>query len=220
VQLAGEGHNSKKFNYKLNNFCIVFGYIFILSLCAVTFAKYTASISENENVSIAKWEVSAGDMDKSFNLFSTSEIYDLPQGVVDINELSDAQKIDEDISPNNNKIVAPGTWGKVNIDITNDSDVAVQYDFSLININTKLPIDVSADGKNWYKLSESDKLPIKSNTLYLSESGSKTETITLYWKWDYVVSDTQDEKDTEYSENGDTCYVTGQVTFTQVEATN
>ena len=197
------------------------------SVISETLAKYTSeATSKAESASVAKWAINAGSKNGTLQAISEagrdSFTFDLFNTVKDT---ATAGGNESDISANDGTIIAPGTWGYVDLVIENDSEVSAKYSIKLEKTSedtvplqyamkkldgaaveeTKLSaITLDSNAVNW--TSEVTNVKItedKSITLnYISgdtKTGNTGNTVTyrVYWKWDYGTNTTA-------SENSDT----------------
>lgn len=154
-----------------------------LVLVSGTYAKYTSSASGSDTARVAKWSFTVGEDNITtsdsfkFDLFKT------------INE-EDGSKVETDVvSANSDKVIAPGTSGSFDLELTNDSEVTAQYAIDYTVTNEKnIPVKFSVDGgQNWETdladvlLGDETKLAPKAN-----------KTIKVQWKWDYSGDDSKD----------------------------
>lgn len=180
---------------RLEKFAIFVLVIAIIGMILVsgTFAKYTSSTSGSDSVKVAKWDLvvkASDDTDEngtqiavagtpatvSFDLFNT------------INDTNGAAETDVDTG-----LIAPGTKGSFSLEVINNSEVTADYTmtFSLTNTSS-VPVQFSTDnGTSW-----TTNLNSLSKTGTLNMKGGTTNTVTVLWKWDYEVNDTQNVNDT------------------------
>ena len=86
-----------------------------LILVSGTYAKYTTTFTGSDTATVAKFKVSSNTTAETFDLFKTAKEVD--------GTTADAEVV--------NGKVAPGTGGKFDIQLTNDSDVKVHYTLDL-----------------------------------------------------------------------------------------
>ena len=105
-----------------------------LILVSGTYAKYTTTFTGSDTATVAKFKVSSNTTAETFDLFKTAKEVD-------------GTTTDVDVA---NGKVAPGTGGKFDIKLTNDSDVKVHYTLDLKETNTEnVPIEYSLDGTTY-----------------------------------------------------------------------
>ena len=210
-----------------------------LIIISGTFAKYTSEYDGEGTAIVAKWDVTVTDLagreyaaDETINLFDVSNVYEL-KDVTDFTATgtNDTDVADGDDTNGNKAIVAPGTWGKVgfkvNIGATND--VTVRYGVDITALTTELPLQFSTDGTTW-KTADEIKTAIETKPYAIAEktvqprAAESSNTVTLYWKWDYEVgsdADTianNDKADTTLGKDGNkTCVIKAKLGATQVE---
>ncbi len=186
------------------------------SIVTNTYARYTSETIITAQIPVAKWDVSAGDIERTFDLFSSSGVYDLSL-VENKNDLSkEVGVIDEDVIKTG-KTVAPGTWGKIELNILNRSQTKALYEIKIAKINTLLPLEFSIDGKNWIKASTiTENYSLKNGTLEIGSSNEQIEKVQIYWKWDFSLSEEQDARELELINAGNTkCEITINAIFKQ-----
>lgn len=197
------------------------------SVISGTLAKYTSEKESNtDTTTVAKWEIKAGTNGNLKSISSTTETESFTFNLFDtVKDTATGGGNETDISANDGTIIAPGTWGYVDLVIENDSEVSAKYSIKLEKTSedtvplqyamkkldgeaveeTKLSaITLDSNAVNW--TSEVTNVKItedKSITLnYISgdtKTGNTGNTVTyrVYWKWDYGTNTTA-------SENSDT----------------
>ncbi len=226
-------NNELKNDNRLVEFTILILLITIIaiSLVAGTFAKYTTSVNGSSTATVAKWAVKLNGTDATtqteeveFDLFKKDGVFDLKE-VTNANDLSgETGVVDEDVVKSGSK-VAPGTWGKVAFEVSNESDVSAEYVITINSLETTLPLKFSTDGKTWKSVSEiktamatNTKYDLGGGTLAIGSTTATTGTVELYWKWDFNVDAATDTSDTTLGTAGSAqCKVGAGVVFTQVD---
>ena len=200
-----------------------------------TYAKYTSEITGGDTATVAKWKWQFGSnqiVDSredltgvyTFNLFDTIKDTnaDSPYGVSSSNETDVASGL-----------IAPGTSGSFEIEITNLSDVNAQYAISLSETNnSNIPIEYSTDGTTWVARTSLSTLNIEATDIARADGtyNNKTDndTLTVYWRWAYTgdqsTNSTESQTDVTdtnlgFAANTDdvpTVQVTSIITVTQV----
>lgn len=160
--------------------CLIF--LIIGISIPVSFSKYTTTTSSVGNINIAKWEFTINDeslnKEFDFNLFDTIDNSSIKNGVV---------------------AIAPGSTGKVIVNLKNKSDVLSEYSISFEEIlnDYNIPILYSLDDVNYQELNQ---LMFDNNEI-LDINHSKK--ITLFWKWDYFQSIEQNQLDNQLGASDD-----------------
>ena len=162
----------------------------VLMLIVGTYAKYTTEIEGSDSSVVAKWawqindtDVSKDDTQFSFNLFDT------------IQDTSDGNN-ETDVKSTK---IAPGTKGEFEIKVENLSEVNANYNLTLkenkgqdvSNAKIEYSIIGTDEATDWTTALNTFNL---TNTLLNMETGSNT--LTVYWRWAYSPSVTQDSIDT------------------------
>lgn len=177
----------------------------MFTLCFVggTFAKYTSSSTGTDSATVAKWDIKVN----SVNIATTDTFtFDLFKTITD----SDLSSAETDMDPVDGTIIAPGTSGKFDIVIKNDSQVNATYaiDYSVTNTNS-IPVQFSVDGTTWK--TDINELDVTGVAIDMDA----TTTVTVQWKW---IFDGDDVIDTNLGSAATaTLKVDAKVTATQVD---
>lgn len=160
-----------KRSYISKRIAIVSICITVVMVCSVfgSFAKYTASGSGSSTAQVANWSFNVGDANLAagssvaFNLFST------------VNDTS-GTKAETDVARGK---IAPGTSGRFDLRMSNNSDVTAKYTLSMTETNSSnIPLQYSVDGKNWKdSIAELDLARDKVLTV------GSSDTVTVSWRW-------------------------------------
>lgn len=209
-----------------------------LVIISGTFAKYTSEYKGEGTAIVAKWDVSVTDLkgnayseDTTINLFDVSKVYDL-NGADFAADGTD----DTDVANGTDKaVVAPGTWGKVGFVVTvgETTDVTVKYNVDITELTTSIPLKFSTDGTTWVTVDDikADINNVNKKAYSLGgdtvepRTADSTKTVTLYWKWDFEVKDTEgnvivanDVSDTTLGKAGtEKCIIKARLVATQVD---
>ena len=191
----------------------------VLMLIVGTYAKYTTKVEGSDSSVVAKWawqindsDVSKSDTEFAFNLFDT--IKDTADG----NNETDVKATK----------IAPGTKGSFEIKVENLSEVNAYYNLTLNETkgqdvsNAKIEYSIigTDEATDWTTAINTFNL---TNTLLDMETGSNT--LTVYWRWAYSPSETQDYADTAVgflaansaSDANKTITIEAKLNFTQVD---
>ena len=148
-----------------------------LILVSGTYAKYTTTFTGSDTATVAKFKVSSNTTAETFDLFKTAKEVD--------GTTADAEVV--------NGKVAPGTGGKFDIQLTNDSDVKVNYAISLKETNeSNIPIEYSLDGTTY--VTAANFASVSAADLAI---GSTTQTVSVYWRWAFEGKDSTNYKTTQ-----------------------
>ena len=141
---------------------------------AKTYAKYTSEIAGTaSSATVAKWAWTIGSDDitsaadvtngYTFDLFDTIKDSDLTSTETDVDT----------------GLIAPGTSGSFDIELTNNSEVNAEYaiDFTVTNANS-VPIEFSTDGSTWV----TSLADVSATRIDMGE----TDTATVYWRWAFT----------------------------------
>lgn len=186
----------------------------VLCLVSGTFAKYTSSFAGEDTAVVARWYVSDGNIEETFDIFDSSKIYDTlnadySAGAVDEDVFNSANGGDDDTTGK----IAPGTWGNFTYVLSNTSEVSAIYDVVYTADEAGVPLEWSLDGTDW----SDDVTALNVSEEEMVVDGD-TE-ITLYWRWVFEGGSTTDEEDTALgmAEELATPSIKIDVTFTQVD---
>ena len=210
------------------------------SLISGTLAKYTSTeTSRDDSAKVASWKILAGTRPNNLEAISSgsnsnSFTFDLFNTVKDTKDGTDEKDIKE--GSDNASIIAPGTWGYVDLKIKNDSEVNASYTIKLNSSNVNVPLQYAikkspSEDENyptngltagWSDGSGEDSLKVISAP---EEDLTMTGEVTyrMYWKWDYDANTTTPpNNDTTFgvtAANGTvvTPSITATVTATQVD---
>ena len=197
---------------KITSILLIFA---LITCCAIsgTVAKYTDDITAYDTARVARFDV-GGNTDATIDLFGTVLEADL------LDEDDDVW-YDEDIDDSVEKVIAPGTGGYFDIEMSNNSEVTVDYEMEFSVANTGgIPLEFSIDGGATWKSDIADLND--SGTL---GNGDDQDMGTLCWRW--VFTDDTDAAAIIARDTADTALgtadtlaqatVTVDVTFTQVD---
>ena len=199
----------KNLTFKLGLFCAA---LVLVATCFVTnaWAKYTKSVSAGDSARVAKFVVEANHNDKdmmheefTLDIFTTA--------------MSNIYKDSSTNNVNVEKLIAPGSHGQFQVQYVSNSEVAVQFEMSAVVANShNIPLQWSLDESTWN--SSLDTVLDGATKVFQATNGASelSETINVYWKWDY---EGDNVFDTGLGENTlDLFYsVTLTVTATQVQ---
>lgn len=150
--------------------------IVAISLVSGTYAKYTSTVSGTDTAIVARWNVSAGTVETSVDIFGESKIYDT-KGVTDYTAAGIADADVKTAEEGNNGIIAPGTWGKFSYVLTNNSDVNATYAITYTVDEAGVPLEWSINGTDW-----TDSLENVDATAIAMEGEKQVD---LYWRWEF-----------------------------------
>lgn len=178
------------FKNKKNIFCLLLVFILIIMISCtitVTYAKYMSSVSGSDKARVAKWAwtINSNDLNNELlelsidDLFSAGNVHNLVENTCHYVFL------DENIQQNGDAIIAPGTCGYTNIEITNNSEVNAKYQIIIQEKNQSgIPLAYAYSNQgNWYTPDEFNEIDNMFNKNVIK--AGETKKISLYWKWDY-----------------------------------
>ena len=169
---------------KKTTLVVVFAFLAIaaLGLAGAVYAKYIASFEKDGSATVAKWTFEGDNQDSEIECSLTSTVVD---GAIR--------------GADNGIMIAPGTSGKCEIDLKNNSDVKVKYTISkssFENAPTNLKLNGSAAAE------------FAAVSDYIEIGGTKKATIT--WEWPFQTGDAvtdgaivDGQKTGDLTDNGD-----------------
>lgn len=133
-----------------------------LSLVASTYARYTATVSRNGTVTVAKWAFSSDNSGSTTMNINFADTYH-PSTLV-------ANKI------------APGTNGSFEISLSNaNSEVGVEYTVSLGTV-TNAPTNIKFYSDATYSTEITATTPITGK---MKANETTAQSVKIYWAWPY-----------------------------------
>lgn len=180
-----------------------------LTLVSSTWAKYTSSASGSDSARVAKWawqyeEDGSGNV--LIDLFKTT-VYEL--------NVNDEPGLEADLHvAQGQALIAPGTGGKFDLKVTNNSEVTGEVAFDFTVSGADVPLQFKVDDGEW-----SDTLTdVTSSQVAMGA----TKTVTIYWRWLYERTDgsgleANDKEDTDLGIASGTVTVEVDIDFVQVD---
>lgn len=161
----------------------------LITCCFVgsTFAKYTSFVTDGSTATVAKWSIDLNGTELTtntpafaFNLFETTHT-------------NVADKTGE-----GKYLIAPGTEGAFDLEITNNAEVNAEYTITFEESNTgNIPLQYSIDGTTWVDDID-DLADIKDVAIAMGNDDTKT----IQWRW--VFNDTDVAVDDGSAHEGQT----------------
>lgn len=162
-----------------------------LVILSGTYAKYTSTASGSDTATVAKWIIKAGAKNNeqlitgsgatvAFNLFDT---------ILD----EDGENVETDVTESK---IAPGTSGKFELSVKNESEVNAKYGVSFTVSGATVPFEFKVNDGSWTNSLTS----VSETTLNMNSS----DIITVYWKWPYEVADDTQTSGTNEATQRDT----------------
>lgn len=170
-----------------------------------TYAKYTSTYTNSDSARVAKWAFTVNDKSMTSEVFT----FDLFKTILD----SDVNATETDVAEG--KIIAPGTSGKFDIKLANDSEVNATYliDYTVTN-EAHIALEFSADGQNW----TNELADVASTDINMDGEAEHS----VYWRWVYERGTQDAEKDINNAadtslglEGDDTVTVAAKIVVTQ-----
>ena len=189
----------------------VFVALVSLTLVSNTWAKYTSTASGTDSARVAKWSWSyAKDTSNNvlIDLFNDTKVCEL--------DVHNEPWIEPDLHvAQGQALVAPGTGGKFELKVTNNSEVTGKVSFDFDVSGASIPLEFKVDSGSW----TSTLSDISSENVAMGA----TKTVTIYWRWLYERGTTEAEKeannkqDTELGIASETVTVSVTINFEQVD---
>ena len=145
-----------------------------------TLARYITSTSVSDNAVVAKFGL---NVPNTIDLFADSYT----------NVQADT---------NGKKIIAPGTAGKYDFQVTGTAEVAYKVSAEITvtyseEWNGYAPLEFSLNGNDWTGLEQfKEDLGEELESEIMQPNAPYAETQTIHWRWPFYVSDGDDIKDT------------------------
>lgn len=206
----------KNLVFKLGLFCAA---LVLVATCFVTnaWAKYTKSVTASDSARVAKFAFTVSEGATAFSDETAIDVFGTT--LTNIRQHTDGKNLGQIDAA---KLIAPGSHGDFEIELANNSEVALQFALSAVDTNAgNIPIKWSYD--NWStEHTTLDGCLFAATTEYADdwklEVGAASETITISWKW--VFEGGNDTGDTTLGEAGTAVYkVVIKATATQVQPT-
>lgn len=173
-------------------------------LVSSTYAKYTSSASGSDTATVAKWSIKLNNQDitqvesVNFGLFDT--IYD-----------TDGETVEGDVAEGK---IAPGTSGKFNLELENDSEVTAEYTINFTLTGAEgLPLEFSLDGQTWGDLNNVTAQTLAMDDAETTEVNEGKATVTVEWRWAY--ENNADATDTGFGIDASDVEVTAELVVSQ-----
>lgn len=183
---------------------VLFITVIAVAVISGTFAKYVSEKTGSDTATVASWkilldgdDITVDNTQISFDLFKAKEIYDLGKlastSQIKDTDFAPANKEEDVTEGTDNAIIAPGTFGKVDLKVENKSQVTAKYTVTVkLPDNTETttipPIKISANGTDWYDVNDlrTGVNLAKVNTVEARTVAiGGTDTLSVYWKWDF-----------------------------------
>lgn len=184
---------------------VMFVSVLAVILVSSTYAKYTSSASGSDTATVAKWSIKLNNQDitqverVNFGLFDT--IYD-----------TDGQTVEEDVAEGK---IAPGTSGKFNLELENNSEVTAEYTINFTLTGAEgLPLEFKIGNGSW----TSNLTDIPATELAMDDDTTSADegkaTVPVEWKWAYERTD-KDAEDTGFGIDASDVEVTAELVVSQ-----
>ena len=173
----------RKTKKKRSGLLIILAIFLLVSAIAFvgTFASYITSRNVSDNAAVAKFGL---NIPATINLFSDSYT----------NVQADTE---------GKKIIAPGTNGQYKFAVNGTAEVAYKVSADIVVIYSDEwsgyePLEFSVDGIVWTDFARfSEDIGNALESAVMPPNSTYENTQTIYWRWPFSVSESNDEKDTE-----------------------
>ena len=172
-----------------------------------TYAKYTDTFEgTSDTARVAKWAFDLTNKEDSTTKLGKTFTFDLFQALKE----ADGTTAETDVKTAG--LVAPGTGGKVELDLFNDSEVNAQYkvEYTVTNAGG-IPVEFLVNG-NWVTA-----LPNNTDAAFVAINSGATETVTIQWRWAFEGKDSENYTATQ-TDDSDTLLGTAGTDTIKVEA--
>lgn len=143
------------------------------SVISGTFAKYISTASGSDTARVAKWDIEVEDT--KLGVDNATIVFDLFSTINDTGNTADETDVADDL-------IAPGTAGSFEIDISNKSEVNAKYTIKLTEWNDNaIPLQYSVDGTNWEDSVADLTMTALTDVAIPMSTGSANQTV--YWRW-------------------------------------
>ncbi|MDE6292796.1 MAG: hypothetical protein K2L98_03860 [Bacilli bacterium] len=148
-----------------------------------TYAKYTDTFDgSTDTARVAKWAI---QLDQNGTTVDKTFDFDLFSSLKE----ADGTTAESDVtSSNSDNVIAPGTGGKIELDLFNNSEVNAEYDVQYTVETNGVPIEFSTDGGTTWTTSLSD---VAAETI----ASGATDDIDIQWRWVFEAADGRTDED-------------------------
>ncbi|MDR0530831.1 MAG: hypothetical protein LBG83_02035 [Oscillospiraceae bacterium] len=160
-----------------------------------TFAKFvSAATAAEQHVRVAAFKVSVNGTPITGGSAPHTFVLDLYDTLYEANVSTAETEVDTSL--NNPKRIAPGTGGKFDITVENDSEVPIRYEFKIDSITntSNIPVEISVDGGGWQDVAEGLGI---TGSVAASVHKQSSADMTFYWRWDFGTEDFGDKADVD-----------------------
>ena len=174
-----------------------------------TYAKYTDTFEgTSDTARVAKWAFELTNKDDATNTpLNKTFNFDLFKALKE----ADGTTAETDVDATST-LIAPGTGGKVELKIANNSEVNAQYkvEYTVTNAGG-IPIEFLVNG-NWVTA-----LPTNTDAAFVTINSGADDTVTIQWRWAFEGKDSENYQATQ-TDDSDTLLGTAGSDTIQVEA--
>lgn len=185
--------------------------IIALILVAGTYAKYTSTATGSDTATVAKWDIKAGVAGSEVSITGSnpSVTFNLFDTILDSDETADTAETDV-----TEKMIAPGTRGKFELSVKNDSEVNAEYTVNFELVDTELPEGTTLPLE--FKVNDSDWTSSLGSVATTALDMGESDIATVQWRWAYE-STTGDGNDTTLGINEPELNVKATLVVNQVD---
>lgn len=181
----------------------------LMTSCFVggTFAKYTSTATATDTATVAKWDIKVTGTGEAQTI-SVATPPAITFGLFDTAKEVDGTTADADVRAGK---IAPGSGGAFSFKIENDSDVTAKYTVKLTAATGDIPIEYSKTGADGSWTTNIAELEMTA-TLGIDSAAATTETV--YWRWAFTGSASENYQSTQSDDTDTTLGINGSATMT------
>lgn len=153
-----------------------------------TYAKYTDKFEgTSDTARVAKWAFELTNKEDSTTKLDKNFTFDLFKALKE----ADGTTAEGDVK-STDVVIAPGTGGKVELNLFNNSEVNAQYkvEYTVTNAGG-IPVEFLVNG-NWVTA-----LPSTADATFATINSGATETVTIQWRWAFEGTDSVNYQTTQ-----------------------
>ncbi|MDE5630439.1 MAG: hypothetical protein K2G03_02130 [Bacilli bacterium] len=174
-----------------------------------TYAKYTDTFEgTSDSARVAKWAIELTDANDTTNTpLAKTFTFDLFKALKE----ADGTTAETDVN-STDIVIAPGTGGKVDLKLSNKSEVNAKYkvEYTVTNAGG-IPVEFLVNG-NWVT-----SLPDTTTATYTNINSGADDTVSIQWRWAFEGKDSENYQTTQ-TDTTDTDLGTAASATIQVEA--
>lgn len=171
-----------KKNFIIRILLLVMLCLSVIVIVPISYARYISVNNGNGSLDVAKWNIVLNN-----------------KNLDEVIKLDLFETIDDSYLKDGEKIIAPGVSGNIVLNIKNNSDVVAEGTIILeeLSNNYNIPIVYSLEEDGNY-VDINDFEIMSSEIINVNEE----KKVTIYWKWDFYSSESQNNADIELGSSG------------------